>query len=135
MSLIEMNWKPSDRNIRQFGLVNVVALPLIAWVWNSGIDVILWCVAIGAMLAILSIVVPIAVRPLYLLISCVAYPIGRVVSELSLLFMYYIVLVPIGMFFRLTGRDALSRKIERDADTYWHTRTEQPTARSYFHQY
>ena len=48
--------------------------------------------------------------------------------------LFYGVLTPIGLFFRLIGRDALQRRIEPERETYWQPH-EQAKVRRYFKQF
>ena len=46
-----MNWNPTDRQLRQFGLTALAALPALAWLWRGGPTTILIAAAVGAGLA------------------------------------------------------------------------------------
>ena len=62
---------------------------------------------------------PIALKPVYLGLTLATWPIGWVVSHLALAVVYYGVITPIALVFRLIGRDAMNRRFDRDATTYW----------------
>jgi hypothetical protein len=61
-------------------------------------------------------------------------PIGWTVSFLLLAFVFYAILTPTGLLMRLTGRDPMERRIDRDAPTYWKRRTPVHDSRRYFRQ-
>lgn len=144
MKLVEINWKPTDRQLRQFGLIALVALPGLAW-WFSGRPGLSgwtpgqqWAVGLlgvlGAALALLALVRPQLLRPVFLAAMIAALPIGLVISELILLLIYFGLFTPIALFFRLTGRDALGRKLERNAKSYWTPKAQPAGPESYFRQ-
>ena len=62
-----------------------------------------------------------------------ALPIGWLVSNVLLRVIFYAVLTPIGVFFRLTGRDALQLK-KPNTDSYWTPHTQRRDQASYFRQ-
>jgi len=144
MKMVEVNWRPTDRQLRQFGGIALIAFPLAAWLlcgrpWPADIGptqtrVIGGAAAMGVVCGLLSLVSPQLLRPLFVGLSIVALPIGLVVSEIILLVMFYLLFVPVGLFFRLTGRDAMERKIDRQAKTYWQPKAPPAGLESYFRQ-
>ena len=40
MKLIEINWQPTDRQLRQFGVICLVALPALGWLWGGGTTIV-----------------------------------------------------------------------------------------------
>jgi hypothetical protein len=44
---------------------------------------------------------------------------NKVVSPVVMGVIFFVIFAPVGIFFRLTGRDALRRSFERDLTTYW----------------
>ncbi len=144
MKLIEMEWKPSDRQLRQFGLIALVGLPLAGWLfagrpWPADITstqkTVLGVLAgVGVLFAALAVVRPQLLKLPFLALMLAALPIGLVVSELILALIYFVLFVPVALYFRLTGRDALERKIDRSAKTYWQPKAQAPNIDSYFRQ-
>ena len=148
MALIEIDWHPARRRLRRFGVVALVAFAAVgAWVFlrhslfgfalsEGAVSVaayVLWCIA--AVCGVLAAVAPRALRPLYLGLSLVGLPIGRVVSHVVMGVVYYVVLTPIGLVMRLLVRDPLHRKFEPNAKTYWVRRDETEEAKRYFRQF
>lgn len=64
-----------------------------------------------------------------------AVPIGWSLSALVLMLMYYLVLTPIGLVMRLCGRDAMNRRFDHDAPSYWGPHQPAADKRRYFRQY
>jgi hypothetical protein len=137
MALLEVNWKPNQRELRQFSLAWTVFFGLIGayslWALDAPVAAsTFWIVAavgVGGWLR------PRAIRPAYLVMMALALPIGWVVSRLLLVVVYYLVLTPIGLVLRLFGYDPLCRKMDGSATSYWaeHKSTDDPA--QYFKQY
>jgi len=93
---------------------------------------VLW--SIGGALALLYY----AVRPLQSLMfdlwMGITYPIGWVVSNLTLTLMFYFVVTPLGLIMRLCGRGPMERRFDRVAVTYWRSHDPGQSTKRYFHQ-
>lgn len=129
---MEVNWHPSDRQLRQFGLAALVALPLSGWWWRAGSCLFLGLTAAGTLLALLGFLRPQWLRPMYRGLNLITLPVGVVIAEVMLFLFYFAVFVPIGLFFRLVGRDVLQQKLEPEAKTYWQPRGQATDPRRYF---
>lgn len=143
-----IEWNPEPRTLRSFGTLSGLLLALIgAWVFfrhailgislsaaaarSAGLGI--W--AAGAAMFVLGIFLPRSLRLIHVGMSLAAYPVGWVVSHLILLGIFYLVLTPIGLVFRWIGRDALQRKFDPKAKTYWSDHPPAPPADRYFRQY
>jgi hypothetical protein len=65
----------------------------------------------------------------------VAFPLNWLVSQLTLALMYYVILTPLALVFRLAGRDALGLKAAPERDSFWVQKPANTEARRYFRQY
>ena len=134
MKLVEIDWHPTNRQLRQFGGLCLFALPGIAWLWGGTTTVIATLAVVGAVLAVVGLVRPQAIRFVFLAFMIVAIPIGMVLGEVAMLCVFFGVFLPIGLAFRLMGRDALQLKMARDTTTYWRSKPKPPHAGSYYRQ-
>jgi hypothetical protein len=134
MSMVAVNWSPSDRHLRQFSLTALVALPLLGWLWHASGAAWLVIVSLGAAMALTGLLCPRALRYPYLGLSLLTLPIGLVVGELVLLLSFYAVFVPVGLARRLMGRDDLHRSFDRRSSTYWQPKRQPADRRSYLRQ-
>ena len=144
MAAVSINWKPTDRQLRQFGWVCCVALPLLAWLFAGKPGWRDWqpfhtrlvggLACAGAVLAVLGSLWPQILKPIFVGAMVVTFPIGLVISEVVLVLIYLIAFVPVALVFRLIGRDALERRLDRRASTYWQTKTQAPDKKSYLRQ-
>jgi hypothetical protein len=109
---------------RAFGWVFAAVFLIIAgWPLLSGEPPRWWAAAIAAAFAALA-----QLRP-----ALLATPnrwwmkfgllLGRIVAPIALGVLYYGALTPIGALMRLTGKDPMRQKLEREAPSYWTRRT------------
>ena len=132
MAFVEIDWKPSEKHLRGFGTACVVAFGAFgAWaMWRHSIfgaslspasafrvALALWALALvcGA----LRLAAPMWLRPLYVGMMAVSFPIGLVMSHVVVGIVFFGVVTPIALVFRLRGHDPLQRKFDRSATTYW----------------
>ena len=120
--------------MRQFGIICLVALPLVGWFWGGGPVIVGWLGAIGLVLALAGVVLPKTLKPCFLALTLVAAPIGLVIGELAMLLIYVAVFLPIGIVFRCIGRDALQLKADSQAATYWQVKRQSGSVTSYYRQ-
>ncbi|MFM7843419.1 MAG: hypothetical protein ACKPEY_04200 [Planctomycetota bacterium] len=135
MALIEINWNPTSRQLRQFAGIGLIALPSAGYVWGGSWPAIGMLAALGSGLALAGYLRPAVVRPFFLALSLVTIPIGFVVGELALALIYFLLLLPIGLVFRLMGRDALSRRRDLAARSYWREKQQPKSSASYYRQF
>jgi hypothetical protein len=125
--------------LRVFGVSALVASAVLATVlvllWGVAFVWALVAVALGALVLLTSLLSLPAARAVYLVLTVVAMPIGFVVSFVLLAAFYFLLLTPVGLFFRAIGRDPLCRRFEREADSYWRPRKPSADADRYFHQF
>ena len=63
------------------------------------------------------------------------YPIGWVITHVVMAIIFYLVVTPVGIIMRLTGRDPMERAFDRTAKTYWKPRNTDPDSAGYFRLY
>jgi hypothetical protein len=147
MAVIQIDWNPPRRILRNFGLIGLVAFgamgSLICWQIGPGKVVpagaatmtatFLWVTA--AHFGVFAAVAPALLRPVYLVLTVVTYPIGFVLSYVVMALIFYGVIVPIGLVFKIVGRDAMCRRFDASARTYWIRRRPPDSVKRYFRQF
>ena len=118
----------SNRLLRQFA-----ALWLVIFGALATLQFVEGAMRRSAALAVVAVAVglPGLVKPpmigiVFRLAMTMAMPIGWVVSRVLLALAYFAVFAPLGLVFRLIGRDALARRRRPEGPTYWTIR-DQPT--------
>ena len=145
--MIEMDWDPDERTLRQFGFIALFGfsfLAAIAWyeklVFAFGLGEARPIVAgvfagLAGLTLLFSLVFPKANKPIFIGLTLVAFPIGFVLSYLIMGFLFYVMITPLGLFFRLIGRDPLERRFEPAAASYWSEPRPRRGKESYFRQF
>ena len=134
MPIVEINWNPTNRQLRQFGVICLFALPLLGWLWGGGLQTLSLLGLAGLVLAIAGVATPKALKPIFLALTAVTTPIGIVIGELVMFLVYFGVFLPIGITFRFAKRDALQLKLDRQANSYWQSKQQPSDASSYYRQ-
>ena len=148
---MKLDLQPDRRLLRQFAWASLIMFPLIAgflsWKWNLPLTWVLVLCGIGVAVALVELVLVEALgafgtlleklipRTVYQLLTFVAFPIGFVLSQVLMATIFYLVFTPIGLFFRLVGRDAMGRKKDPSKKSFWHDRGPARSPASYFKLY
>ena len=145
--LVELDLKPDDKTLRQFGWIALVgfgALAAMAWfevlIFGFGLGAARPAVTLGfAALAVISLlqslIFPRANWPIYVVLTLLAFPIGFVVSYIIMGTLFYLLITPIGLAMRLFGRDPMMRGFEPDRESYWVESRRDRGKESYFRQF
>jgi len=128
---------PPARLLRQFaGLWLAFFLGLATWQGLvRGRSTLALCAVLAASVGGLGLARPRALRPLFVGWMMLAFPIGLLVSHVALAVMFYGLVTPLALVFRLAGRDPLALKWSRDARSYWQPKPEPTDVRRYFKQF
>lgn len=135
MSLVQVNFEPSRRQLSQFGGICFVALPLLSWWWGATLATIASFAVLGLVVAALSFLMPKLIAPIFIGAMLISFPIGLVVSEIVILLVYIAVFLPIGLCFRLMRRDKLQLRLDRQRRTYWHPKEQPASVKNYYRQF
>ena len=147
MAVLQIDWNPRRKVLRNFGLIGLVAFGAFGALahWQvypfrglsdgaaETASVVLWALAVYCGLC--AAAAPIAVKPVYLLLTVITFPIGFVLSYVVMAIMFYLVITPVGLVFKIIGRDSMNRKFDPSAATYWIKRRPPETLKRYFRQF
>ena len=135
--MIAIQWNPSTKQLRQFaGIWFPAFCGLVGW--SIGQKTGHWSeVEIGWVLAgLLSVgglVLPALIRPIFVGLILLTFPIGWVVSHLLLGLIFYGVVTPIGLILRISGHDPLQLK-KPSGNSVWKTSVGKTDATRYHRQ-
>lgn len=137
MQWSDIPFRPTTRILRQFaGLCVLFLVGMAAWRYLRFDEPTAAAILLGFAVAAggVGLLRPHALRPLFVGWMIVAFPIGWMVSRVLLGIVYYGLFTPLGLLFRLAGRDplALSRA---SRDSYWEAKPAPVDVRRYFHQF
>jgi Saxitoxin biosynthesis operon protein SxtJ len=120
--MIPINWTPDRKTLGEFAeagmfALGMVAAPLAYFRGHPGVAGFFWVSAVA--LRLVGLVRPSWLRPIFLALTLASWPIGWVISRVALGLLYLAIFAPVALVFRLAGRDALHRKFDPAAKSYW----------------
>ncbi len=138
MTWSDIPFQPTTKVLRQFAaawLFFFLALGAYQYLARHHVALGLALVGIALVIGLPGLIRPRAVRWLFVGWMVVAFPIGWLLSLLMLLLMFYGLITPVALVFRLRGRDLLGRKRPAAGATFWLPKHTPQNVRSYFRQY
>ena len=139
MSLVGINWNPDRKTLGVFRLASVIATLIIATTLFTVKGVPLkWCVVVagaGVLIWLSGLVSLQLTRSIYVAMTVITLPIGFVVSFVLMAVFYYGLLTPVGLIFRLIGRDVLCRRFDPNATSYWVDHRKATDTKRYFQRF
>lgn len=127
---------PTPRVLRQFAaawLVVFIIAALRAFAHKHQTSGSVFCFT--ALIGLAGLLKPGTVRWLFSGSMVITFPIGWCVTQITLAMMFYLILTPLALFFRLKGRDELQLKSRPDQSTFWVERGEPPAPEKYLSQF
>ncbi len=117
----KINWQPSNTDIRKFGKTVLIGFLIIGalFFWRGRRPVAEIMVGVSAVVAVLSYAVPALAKPFYFVWMGFGFVMGSIMSRVILAIIFYAIISPVALVFRLIGRDELKRKKTSSATTYW----------------
>jgi hypothetical protein len=117
----EIHEMVSDKStVRKFGFIfSVILLSIAGWLWYKSNPLWIWFGGGGIVMALLAAWATFVIMPLYKGMTVLAIIIGYFISKLIITLMFILFFIPIGLIFRLTGKDLLDKKINKNAASYW----------------
>ena len=135
--MIEPNWYPGRKQLRQFAAASLVGFALIGYfvVYRKvhSLNGAYACAAIGILSFLVGMVRPESIRPLYALLMGLTLPIGWLISAVFLRIIFYGFFTPIGIVFKIAGRDPLKTRKPAGA-SFWIDHRDRTDSESYFRQ-
>jgi hypothetical protein len=127
----------SNSTLRQFaGLCLLIFGGLAGWEyfgWDHQRLALIFA-GLAAVLGLGGLAWPCGIRPLFVTAMALTMPIGWVVSCVLLGVLFFGLFTPVGLFFKLIGRDALARRYAPEQASYWEPKPSGTEVRSYLRQ-
>ncbi len=123
-----MNQPITTKDLRSFGLL-VGSVFSVIGVWPllfRGEPYRLWAVGLGGMLILLGLVAPSVLAPMHRGWMWIGHILGWINTRILLSLVFYGLVTPIGILFRLTGKDVMRQAFAQDSPTYRVVRQARP---------
>lgn len=120
--MVHINWNPSRKDIRKFGVVFLIGFGFIGGVlaWRGLTQTAAWIGGIAGTIGALAVIAPSVAKPFYTVWMGLAFVMGTIVSSVVLTIIFFGILTPSGFLMRLAGRDPLRlKKTSFKSGTYW----------------
>ena len=133
----EINKNPSAKELVKFGATFLGGMAVIGLLYyfvfhNQPLAKGLWIA--GGVVFVLSFIPPVA-RILYILWMGLGITMGLVTSPIILALVFLVLITPVGLVFKLIQRDAMKRKMDKGAASYWEEYKETEDPATYVKQF
>lgn len=92
----------------------------------------IWFTGIGSIIFMSAILCPVILAPLKKILDKIIFLIGWLTSVISLIIVFYLIVTPIALLFKLFGKDLLNEKLDKKSSTYWIKRKKHIFSKEYF---
>jgi len=117
------NKPQTNKQLRDFGIVMSLAFTIIAgisfWKWKFVTKLCLTMIVLAALLLPLALFAPRTLAKPERAWMYFGEKLGGVMTVVIMTLVYVVLVVPIGLFLRLTGKDLLALKIDKSKKSYW----------------
>lgn len=114
------NIKSRKKELREFGVVVGVVFGLFGGLfWWKGKDHYFFLLTVSIALVILGLIAPVLLKPLHKIWMAFAIILGWIMTRIILSILFYLVITPIGLLNRLSGKDMLDLKFDKNKNSYW----------------
>ena len=138
MKLPDNLLNPSAKMLRQFAVGWLVFfLGLGAWQYlGQGPSMLaFWFCPVAVIGAALGWFAPPIFRWVFVVWMWLAFPFGWLISQMALAILFYGVITPVALLFRIRGRDRLRRFKPGNASSFWMAKETPADVRRYFRPY
>lgn len=122
--------RPGPSDLQKFGLLfaGLAGAGAVYAFW-AGSGLRWWLVGCMVVFAVSGLWVHALLRPVYTVWMAFAAALGWLNTRILLGLVFYLVITPVGLLFRLIGKRLIDKRPEPKAPTYWKPRTSPPYER------
>ena len=115
--------KKKKNTNRSFGILFFIVFSIISiWPILSGNELRLWSFIVAIIFLIMGITKSRFLTPFNRAWIKFGELLGVIISPLIMGLVYFLVVLPIGIFMRVLGKDLLSLKFNKNIETYWNNK-------------
>ena len=125
--------KTDKKSLKKFGEKSAIGFLIIgAILFLLRKELYIYSLIAAGFFELLALTFPKALKYISIASFKIAEPISWVASRIIFSIFFFLIVTPIGIIMRLTGKDPLSRKIEKEANTYWLLKEEKEYDQKHF---
>jgi hypothetical protein len=136
--MIDIDIKPDRKKLGTFGWITTgifLTFSIIFFI-NTGVLLIPLIALVTAIYGLIgAIVQPNILKPFYITLICLSFPIGWVVSNLILTLIFFLGFFPMGLLLRLKGHDPLRKRFGKIGESSWIESNRIREAKTYYQQH
>lgn len=127
MALVQLNWKPNTRELRNFGAIfmgGFVLIGLVKYFWPferliaQDKTLGFWLMVLGVVVGLIGLTGTKLALPFYWVWLGIAYVMGNIMSRVIIAALYFLVFTPMRFLGNIVGRDKLQLK-KPAGESYW----------------
>ncbi len=139
MAVIEINRNPAPVHLKRFSWfwfpLFYLVLGVVLHLHGVCFQVCCGVWAAGLAVSCAGFFFPAVTKHVFVATQVVFFPAGWIVSHIIMFIIYFGVITPIALVFKLIGRDPLLRRFSRDRDSYWRPLRSDRPPEDYFKQW
>jgi hypothetical protein len=110
----------TPKDLREFGLTVGAVFGILSaiFIWREKSYWIYTCIA-SAVLILPALLIPCMLKPAHKTWMTLAILMGSVVTPIVLGVLFFVAITPFGLLMKITGKDLLDLKFEKDKPSYW----------------
>ena len=117
------NIKTTQKDFRNFGIIMGIALFVISGIlYYKDIESFIIIIYVGAVLLSFGLILPIILKPFYLVWMTFAIILGWFMTRFILGLLFYFIISPIGLFARIVHKNFLDLSYRSTNNSYWNVR-------------
>jgi hypothetical protein len=130
-------WRPNDRRLRQFAILWTLFFLCLVMrsCWPTLRTLPAAALSLASVLGVVGWFRPQFIRPVYVSWMLAVFPIGWTISHILLAALFFGLFTPLGLLFRICGRDALRLSLQPEATSYWAKKEACTDRRRYLQQF
>ena len=110
---------------RNFGIGISIILSIMAVIqWYIDSELYLYIILTAVIILLSGLIVPIILRPLFILFSYLGFILGWIMTRIILIILFYLIFTPIGLLMRLFGKKLLDTSFDKKKESFWINRQE-----------
>ena len=110
----------SKKDLRRFSLALSLAMSIWSfWFYLKGTDLFIYLFWLSFILLVLTLVFLDFLKPIFYLFKILAIFITSFITQLIIALLFYLIITPIGLFFRLSGKKLLELDPDKTMKSYW----------------